>query len=168
LLVIDLRRMRLAVDNDEFEHRIIAGAPDGVLYADHGGIIRFWNAGCQRIFGFTAQEAIGQSLDIIIPDNLRARHWQGYAGTMRSGQTCYGAGDLLAVPALCRDSRRISVEFSIIPFRDSTGAMAGIAAITRCDQALRGDEGLTASTQGFGGTEDRLSGVAALMQLEKQ
>jgi PAS domain S-box-containing protein len=123
--------VRQAVDHAEFEHRIVAEAPDGVLYADRDGIIRFWNAGCHRIFGFTAQEAAGQSLDIIIPDNLRARHWQGYAETIRSGQTRYGAGDLLAVPAICKDGRRISVEFSIIPFRDSTGAMAGIAAIMR-------------------------------------
>ena len=119
------------MNHAEFERQIVAGAPDGMLYADQDGIIRFWNAGCHRIFGFTAQEAVGQSLDIIIPENLRARHWQGYAGTMRSGQTRYAAGDLLAVPALCRDGRRISVEFSIIPFRDSTGAMAGIAAIMR-------------------------------------
>jgi PAS domain S-box-containing protein len=119
------------MDNAEFERRIVAEAPDGVLYADQDGAIRFWNAGCRRIFGFTAQEAIGQSLDIIIPENLRARHWQGYSETMRSGQTRYGAGDLLAVPALCQDGRRISIEFSIIPFRDSTGAMAGIAAIIR-------------------------------------
>jgi PAS domain S-box-containing protein len=90
-----------------------------------------WNAGCYRIFGFTAQEAIGQSLDIIVPDTLQARHWQGYAQTMRSGQTRYGADDLLAVPALCRDGRRVSVEFSIIPFRDSAGGMAGIGAIMR-------------------------------------
>jgi PAS domain S-box-containing protein len=130
-LAIDLRRMRLAVDNDELERRIVAEAPDGVLYADQDGIIRFWNAGCHRIFGFTAQEAVGQSLDIIIPDNLRARHWKGYAETMHSGQTRYGGGDLLAVPALCKDGRRISVEFSIIPFRDGTGEMAGIAAIMR-------------------------------------
>jgi len=119
------------VDDAEFEHQIVAGAPDGVLYADQDGIIRFWNAGCHRIFGFTTQEAVGQSLDIIIPENLRARHWHGYAETMRSGQTRYGAGDLLAVPALCKDGRRISVEFSIIPFRNSTGAMAGIGAIMR-------------------------------------
>jgi PAS domain S-box-containing protein len=123
--------MRQTVDQAELERRIIAGAPDGVLYADKDGIIRLWNDGCRRIFDFTAREAIRQSLDIIIPENLQARHWRGYAQTMGSGQTRYGAGDLLAVPALCRDGRRISVEFSIIPFRDSTGAMAGIAAIMR-------------------------------------
>jgi nitric oxide dioxygenase len=62
---------------------------------------------------------------------LRARHWQGYAQTMRSGQTRYGADDLLAVPALCRDGCRVSVEFSIISFRNSAGGMAGVGAIMR-------------------------------------
>jgi PAS domain S-box-containing protein len=115
----------------DFERGLFANAPDGVLYADQNGIIRFWNAGCHRIFGFTEQEAVGQSLDIIIPDALRARHWQGYAQTMRSGQTRYGAGDLLAVPALRKDGARISVEFSIVPFRDPAGTMMGMGAIMR-------------------------------------
>ena len=119
------------MDIFEFERRIVAEAPDGVLFADQDGVIRFWNGGCQRIFGFSAQEAIGQSLDIIIPDTLRARHWQVYAQTMRSGQTRYGADDLLAVPAVHQDGHRVSVEFSIIPFRDGAGEMIGIGAIFR-------------------------------------
>ncbi len=111
--------------------KILAEAPDGVLYSDQDGIIRIWNGGCERLFGFSAEEAVGQTLDIIIPANLRARHWDGYAQTMRTGQTRYGAGDLLSVPALRKDGTRISVEFSIIPFRDATGAMLGMAAIMR-------------------------------------
>ncbi len=74
---------------------------------------------------------MGKPLDIIIPENLRKRHWEGYDATMRSGKTRYGAGDLLAVPALRKDGARISIEFTIIPFRDETGRMAGIAAILR-------------------------------------
>jgi PAS domain S-box-containing protein len=80
-------------------------------------------------FRLYRQEAIGQPLDIIIPNTLRAAGL--YAQTTRSGQTRCGPGDLLAVLALCQDGRRISVEFSIIPFRDSAGAMAGIGAIMR-------------------------------------
>jgi len=76
------------VNHAEFERQIVAGAPDGMLYADQDGIIRFWNAGCHRIFGFTAQEAVGQSLDIIIPENLRARHWQDHA--QRPDTLCCG------------------------------------------------------------------------------
>lgn len=127
------------MDIADFERRVVAEAPDGVLFADKDGVIRYWNAGCQRIFGFIAQEAVGQSLDIIIPHALKARHWQGYAQTMRSGQTRYGGGDLLAVPALRQGGTRISVEFSIIPFHDETGAMMGMGAIMR-DVTRRFDE----------------------------
>ncbi len=119
------------MDLFDFYRHFFAEAPDGLLFADKDGVIRFWNAGCRHIFGFTANEAIGQSLDIIIPEALRARHWQGYTHTMATGQTRYGAGDLLAVPALCKDERRISVEFSIIPFRDESGRMIGMGAVMR-------------------------------------
>jgi PAS domain S-box-containing protein len=111
--------------------RIVADAPDAILYTDREGIIRLWNSGCERIFGFTAAEATNQTLDIIIPENLRERHWCGHAQTMRTGRTKYGRGDLLDVPALRKDGARISVEFSIIPFKDANGAICGMAAIMR-------------------------------------
>src|SRR5690349_5133137 len=117
--------------NPDVIARLAIEAPDGVLYADGDGKISFWNAGCERIFGFTAQEALGQSLDIIIPPNLRGRHWAGYAETMRTGRSRYGAGDLLSVPATRKDGTRISVEFSIIPVRDAAGRMLGMGAILR-------------------------------------
>ena len=91
------------MDDENFFQQIIAEAPDGILYSDAKGIITLWNKGCERIFGFVAAEALGQSLDIIIPDALRQRHWQGYDETIRTGRTRYGAGELLAVPALRKD-----------------------------------------------------------------
>ena len=119
------------MDIPDFHRRFLEEAPDGILFSDSDGLIRFWNAGCRNIFGFTASEALGQSLDIIIPPALRARHWQGYTQTMATGQTRYGAGDLLAVPALRKDGSRISVEFSIIPFRDAAGRILGLGAVMR-------------------------------------
>lgn len=116
---------------DAVAARIVADGPDAILYSDREGIIRLWNEGCERIFGFTAAEAVGQSLEIIIPENLRERHNRGHAETMRTGRTKYGSGELLCVPALRKDGSRISVEFSIIPFKDATGTMFGIAAIMR-------------------------------------
>lgn len=104
---------------------------DAVIYSDASGQIRFWNAGATRIFGFSEAEAIGQNLDIIIPESLRRRHWVGYHQTVRTGETRYGAGDLLAVPAIRKDGSRISIEFTIVPFRDASGAMEGIAAVLR-------------------------------------
>ncbi|MBO0738373.1 MAG: PAS domain S-box protein, partial [Alphaproteobacteria bacterium] len=84
--------------------RILAQeTPDAVIYADADGVIRFWNTGAQRIFGFSEPEATGRSIDMIIPENLRTRHWAGFNETMRTGSTRYGAGDILAVPALRKD-----------------------------------------------------------------
>jgi PAS domain S-box-containing protein len=118
-------------DFDRFCHVLAREVPDAVIYAGRDGVIRFWNAGAERIFGFSEAEAIGQSLDIIIPQNLRARHWAGFAETMRTGKTRYGAGDLLAVPALRQDGSRISIEFTVLPFHDQAGVMIGIGAILR-------------------------------------
>ena len=115
----------------DFHRRFVEGAPDGLLAVDRNGVIRFWNAGCERIFGHLSAEAIGSSLDIIIPDRLRARHWHGFAETMRTGVTRYGSGELLSVPALRKDQTGISVEFSIIPFRGKDGTLAGVGAIMR-------------------------------------
>jgi PAS domain S-box-containing protein len=118
-------------DVDRFCRTLIHDMPDALIYADGEGVIRFWNAGAERIFGFAAAEALGQSLDIIIPENLRARHWTGFGAMMRTGNSRYGAGDILAVPALRKDGTRISIEFTVLPFRDAAGRMLGIAAILR-------------------------------------
>ena len=118
-------------DFDRFARVLAREVPDAVIYAGRDGLIRFWNAGAERIFGFSEAEAIGKSLDIIIPQNLRARHWAGFAETMRTGKTRYGAGDLLAVPALRQDGSRISIEFTVLPFHDQAGLMIGIGAILR-------------------------------------
>jgi PAS domain S-box-containing protein len=111
--------------------RIVADAPDGILFADRDDVIRLWNGGCERIFGYSAAEAVGRPLEIIIPESLRERHRRGHAETMRTGHTKYGNGDLLSVPALRKDGTRISVEFSITPFRDENSAITGLAAIMR-------------------------------------
>jgi PAS domain S-box-containing protein len=121
--------MRPELEN--FADRLVAGMSEAIIYADTEGVIRFWNRGATRIFGFTEAEALGHSLDIIIPESLRERHWQGYRATMQSGRSRYGDGDLLSVPAIRSDGTRISVEFTIVPFTDGAGQMIGIAAIMR-------------------------------------
>ncbi|HYC64760.1 MAG TPA: PAS domain S-box protein [Reyranellaceae bacterium] len=119
------------LDTDLFCRTLVNETSDAVVYADAQGRIGFWNKGAERMFGFTAAEAVGQSLDIIIPANLRQRHWDGYAKTMSTGETRYGGDALLSVPALRKDGSRISVEFTILPFRDDGGRMLGIAATMR-------------------------------------
>jgi PAS domain S-box-containing protein len=114
-----------------FATALVAGLSDAVIHVNTEGRIQVWNAGAERIFGFTAAEAVGQTLDLIIPPSLRDRHNDGFAATMRTGHTKYGDGDILSVPALRKDGSRISVEFSIVPFADAAGIMTGIAAIMR-------------------------------------
>jgi PAS domain S-box-containing protein len=110
---------------------ILGSASDAIIATDRNGAITFWNAGAARIFGFSATDALGQSLDLIIPENLRERHWRGYEHTMATGESRYGDGDLLAVPGLTSDGRRISVEFTIVLLRDDQGRPAGTAAVLR-------------------------------------
>jgi PAS domain S-box-containing protein len=116
---------------DRFYRRLAREAPDAIVYADAAGLIAFWNKSAERIFGFSEAEAVGKSLDIIIPENLQKRHWDGFAETMRTGKTRYGTGDVLAVPALRKGGARISIEFTILPFYDRAGRILGIAAILR-------------------------------------
>jgi PAS domain S-box-containing protein len=111
--------------------RILNTTSDAILATDRQGVIRFWNSGAIRIFGFTAEEAIGASLDLIIPERLRKRHWEGFERVIATGETRYGAGDLLSVPAITKGGRQISVEFTIILLQDSERRVAGMAAILR-------------------------------------
>lgn len=123
----------------DFLARLATDSPDAIVYADAAGEIRFWNAAATRIFGFTADEAMGARLDLIIPERLRGRHWDGYDKVMGGAESHYGAGSLLAVPALHKDGRQISIEFTILPVRDDNGKLLGIAAYLR-DATARFDE----------------------------
>jgi len=116
---------------DDFSRRLVEASPDAIVYADTNGTIRFWNAAATRIFGYEAAEAIGASLDLIIPERLRARHWEGFHAVMGGRASRYGAGALLAVPAIRKDGGQISIEFTILPLHDKGGALTGIAAFLR-------------------------------------
>ena len=110
---------------------LLQSAGDAIIATDTKGTILLWNAGATRIFGHTAEEAIGQSLDLIIPENQRARHWAGYTEVMRTGKSRYAEGAMLAVPALRKDGKRISLEFTIVPLKDVSGTMQGMVAVLR-------------------------------------
>ncbi len=117
---------------------LVDAAGDAIVVADPEGRIRFWNPAATRIFGYAAEEAVGQSLDLIIPEHFRARHWDGYHEVMRTGQTRYGA-DVLRVPALHKDGRRLSIAFTVALLTDAGGRVTGIAAIVR-DETQRWEE----------------------------
>jgi PAS domain S-box-containing protein len=110
---------------------ILASAGDAIVGTDREGIITLWNPGAERIFGYPANEAIGRSLDLIIPERLRAAHWQGWREVVATGRSRYGEGDLLSVPSVRKDGQRISVEFTIVPLKDDRGSLAGMAAVMR-------------------------------------
>lgn len=118
---------------------VLTAGPDAIVASDREGIIRFWNPGAERIFGHRAAEAVGQSLDILIPERLRARHWAGYRQVMASGQSRYSAGELLSVPALRQDGSQLSVEFTLTPVQSSQGEVIGLVAVMR-DVTARFDE----------------------------
>ena len=119
------------LDADWLSSKVVETTPDAVVFADALGLIRLWNAGAERIFGYTATEALGLTLDIIVPERLRQRHWDAYHAAMAAGTSKYGAGDLLAVPAVRKDGSRISIEFTISLVRDEAGRVLGPAAILR-------------------------------------
>jgi PAS domain S-box-containing protein len=111
--------------------RILDGSPDAVLICDRNGTVRYWNRGAERVFGFPNAEIVGASMDLIIPERLRARHWAGWETAMRTGVTNYDDGQLFAVPALHRDGRQISIEFSIQLLKDPNGQVEWVVAVLR-------------------------------------
>jgi len=120
--------MMPTLSHEELCKGIVEQTQFAVIFSDSEGVIRFWNAGAEAMFGYTAQETLGQSLDLIIPERQRARHWEGYRKVMATGITKYGR-EMLAVPAMRKDGARISVEFSIVLLRGHSGDLLGAAAI---------------------------------------
>lgn len=115
---------------DRLLEQVVNNVPDAILISDKEGIIRFWNSGAEQMFGHTAAEAVGRSLDLIIPENLRSRHWEGYWRVMASGDTKYKTG-LLSSPGIRKNGTRVSLEFSMVLLYDETGAMQGCASVMR-------------------------------------
>src|SRR5262245_6703055 len=109
---------------------IVDRAQDAIILADRDDVIRLWNSGAEAMFGYRAEEAVGQTLDLIIPERLRARHWAGYHKAMATGATRYDR-QVLAVPATRKDGTSISVEFTIAVLHEPTGTLLGPAAIVR-------------------------------------
>ena len=115
---------------DEMFRWIVETMPEAVVYSDREGVIRLWNRGAETIFGHRREDALDHTLDLIIPERWRARHWEGYRTVMRTGVTRYGR-EVLAVPASRSDGTRISIEFSIILPTDRDGQVLGAVAIVR-------------------------------------
>ena len=113
-------------------------AGDAIVVADAAGAIIFWNQAAERIFGYGRAEALGASLDIIIPARLQPRHWAGFRAVMQSGHTRYGA-DLLRVPAMHKDGHTLSIAFTVCLLPGADGKPGAIAALIR-DETQRWQE----------------------------
>lgn len=118
------------ISEEELYRQLVDGCNDAIIFSDREGLIRLWNTGAEQMLGFAAEEALGRSLDIFIPENQRARHWAGYFRVIETGVTRY-AKELLAAPALRKDGTRVSTEFSMTVIRDADGKVAGTAAVMR-------------------------------------
>ena len=116
--------------------RIVEESQAAIIFADRDGTIRLWNSGAEVMFGYSAKEALGQNLDLIVPERQRPRHWEGYGRVMATGVTKYGR-EPLAVPAMTKVGRRISIEFSIALLRSASGEILGAAAILQDVTARR-------------------------------
>jgi PAS domain S-box-containing protein len=111
---------------------------DAVIASDTDGIITMWNPAAERIFGFTEIEALGQSLDLIIPESQRNSHWDGYRRTMHTGETRY-ATDVLRVPAIHKEGHRLSIAFTVALLYSAEQQVTGIVAVVR-DETTRFNE----------------------------
>lgn len=122
---------------NQFE-QLVDAVGDAIVVCDAGGAITVWNPAATRMFGFSHEEAIGQSLDLIIPERQRQRHWDGYHKTMATGQTRYGH-DVLRVPALHKDGRPLSIAFTVAMLHAPDNSVSAIVAVIR-DETVRWNE----------------------------
>ena len=116
--------------------------PDAVVFADCEGLIRVWNHGAELVFGFTAGEVLGRSLDVIIPERLRAAHWQGFRRAIDDGRT-HAANRVRTTRSLHKDGRKLYVDLSFGVITDSSGSVAGAVAVGRdCTERFEEEKAL--------------------------
>ena len=120
-------------------HQLVAAIGDAVIASDAEGKIVLWNPGAERIFGWSEAEALGQTLDLITPERLRKRHWEGYDKSMATGTTKYG-NDLLKVPALHKDGRQMSIAFTVAMLFDDQHKVSAVVAVIRDETARFNDD----------------------------
>lgn len=119
--------------------QLVEAIGDAIVASDAGGTIVLWNPAAERMFGFSESEALGQSLDLIIPQRQQQRHWDGYHKTMATGQTRYG-NDVLRVPAMHKDGHTISIAFTVALLHTADGKVSAIVAAIRDETSRFAEE----------------------------
>ena len=117
-------------DTENFSADILQCMPEAMIFADLDGIIQRWNPGAETVFGFTAAESIGQSLDMIIPERMRKAHWDGYNKAILRGGTIPGRTSMVT-RSLHKSGEQIYIDMSFAMVKDSAGNMLGSLAIAR-------------------------------------
>lgn len=121
---------RRRLDHAALSQAIVEQTPEAVIFADRDGSIRLWNPGAQALFGHSAAEAIGQSLDIIIPEHLRRAHWDGFDHAMKTGEARH-PGEVRTTRSMHKDGRKLYVDLTFTLIRDSGGTVIGALSIGR-------------------------------------
>ncbi len=116
--------------DSQLANTLMEQSPDAVIYAGMDGLIVVWNAAAERVFGHTAQAAIGQNLDIIIPEQFRNAHWTGYDRALAAGETKY-RGQALTTRATRADGETIYVDLGFEIIKDAAGTVTGAMATAR-------------------------------------
>ena len=103
---------------------------EAVIFADRGGVIRYWGRGAESLFGHSAADALGESLDLIIPERFRSAHWQAYDRAVESGRTKY-EGRTLTTRSLRKDGSKLFVDLIFELVKDARETVVGALAIGR-------------------------------------
>lgn len=119
--------------------QLVEAIGDAIVVSDASGVIKVWNPAAERFFGFSQSEALGTSLDLIIPERLQERHWAGYRKTMASGETRYGH-EVLRVPAVHKDGRTLSIAFTVGLLHGPQNGTTGIVAVIRDETSRFAEE----------------------------
>ncbi|NDU93112.1 MAG: PAS domain S-box protein [Ferrovum sp.] len=133
---------------------ILDQAPDGVIFADHEGIIRVWNQGAQTIFGYASTETLGKSLDIIIPERFRSAHWNGFYNAMATGHPIH-VGRVLRTRSVHKDGTKLYVDLTFGMVKDTRGIIRGSVAIARNATAHQASEVQNDSSSACSGTTQK-------------
>ena len=109
---------------------ILQSMPEALVVADLQGIIQRWNPGAENVFGFTAAEAVGQSLDLIIPERMRKAHWEGFNKAIERGGTLPGRTSAIT-RAIHKSGDPFYVDMSFAMVKDQAGKLIGSMAVAR-------------------------------------
>ncbi|MGH8627368.1 MAG: PAS domain-containing protein [Gammaproteobacteria bacterium] len=107
---------------------IVEQVSNAIIFADRQGVIRLWNAGAEAVFGYSSEEVIGQSLDVIIPERLRPAHWKAFDKAVETGRTKYGR-QVMVTSSIHKTGKKLYVDLSFAIVSDGSGEVVGAAAV---------------------------------------